>query len=273
MSVDEIRGQLVKAGLHEESVERLLDHYQDMRFYLGNQDYVEAGTHVGNFCENVANIILEEVGEGVNPHVSVGNFLDKIVNGHYDTSDTSPTIQTTIPRMMRAAYDIRNHRDSVHVNLKVPVNHSDTQSAVRMCSWILTELLRIYGDEDDVDEIATMIDGLASPMTPYIDSYQGKRLIMSQELSVEEEILVHLYAYGRPLDAEKLADWIIEADAHSVKSKLGNLKQARKVHYENGVAKITTLGIQEAEDIINEHFESGIGDLKRRDEQLAEKES
>lgn len=268
MSLDLIKEQLISAGLHEESVDRMLDHYQDMRFYLGNEDYVEAGAHIGNFLENVANIILDEAGEEVDPHISVGNFVDNIVNGHYDTDELSPEIVLTVPRMMRAAYDLRNNRDSVHVNLKIPVNHSDTQTAVRISTWILIELLREYGSEDDVDEIAGLIEEFAAPLTPYIDSYEGKRIIMSRELDVEEEILVHLYAYGKTLEADTLVEWIIDANGHTVKSKLGNLKQARKVHYEDGRAKITSLGSDDAKEIIKEHFDSGIEDLSRRDEQL-----
>lgn len=270
MTLEAIRSQLLYADLHEESVNRMLDHYEDMRFYLGNEDYVEAGAHVGNFCENMANIIRAETDAGIDPNIGVGNFVNNIVNGHFDTDSLDRGVRLIIPRAMRAAYDLRNQRDSVHVNLEIPVNHSDTQTAVRLCTWMLAELLRVYGDEDDVDEIANMIEDLASPNTPYIDSYDGKRLIMSQELDVEEELLVHLQALGTEVDADTLSEWIMEADAHTVKSRLGNLKQARKVHYEDGIAKITPLGVEEAEEIIDEHFESGVEDLSRRDEQLAE---
>lgn len=271
MSLEIIRNELISAGLHEESVERLLDHYQDMRFHLGNEDYVEAGAHIGNFCENVANILLEEVGEGAQPHVSVGDVVEKMVNGHFDTEQLSPEIYLTVARMLRAVYDIRNNRDSVHVNLQIPVNQSDTQTAVRISSWILTELLREYGNkhDDDVDDIAAQIEDIASPLTPYIDSYEGKRIIMSRELSVEEEILVHLHAYRKALEADTLSEWIIDANGHTVKSKLGNMKQAKKVHYEDGMAKITPLGSAEAESIIDEQFEGDIEAIRDRDEKLA----
>lgn len=270
MTLETIRSQLLEASLHEESVNRMLDHFEDMRFYLGNEDYVEAGAHVGNFCENMANVIRAETDAGIDPHIGVGNFIDNITNGHFDTDALDREVRLLIPRAMRPAYDLRNQRDSVHVNLEIPVNHSDTQTAVRLCTWMLAELLRVYGDEDDIDEIASMIGKLASPNTPYIDSYNGKRLIMSQDLDVEEELLVHLQALGTEVDADTLSEWVMGADAHTVKSRLGNLKQARKVHYEDGVAKITPRGIDEAEEIIAEHFESGIDEISRRDEQLTE---
>lgn len=270
MSVDFVRNQLLDAGLHEESVNDLINHYQDMRFHLSNENYIEAGAHVGNFCENLANIILAETGEGVDPHIQVGKFIDKILNGHYEKNGLEYEVYTTIPRTMRVAYDLRNNRDSVHVNLEVEVNHSDTQTAVRLCTWMLSELVRIYGDKDHLDEVAELIEGLAAPMTPYIDDYNGKRLVMHRELELEEELLVHLHATGRETDADKLTEWIMGADGHKVKSKLGNMKQARKVHYEDGMAKITPLGVEEAEEIIDEHFDGEIPDVERRNKQLVD---
>jgi len=271
MSVELVREQLVNAGLHQESVDRLLRHYQDMRFHLSNANYEEAGAHVGNLCENLANIILGRTDEGVQDHLSVGTFIDTIENNNYEgTRDLDYEVRVSIPRAMRVAYDMRNNRDSVHINLEVPVNHSDTQTAVRLCTWMLAELLRVYGDEGEVDEIAELIEELAQPLNPYIDSYNGKRVIMSRELDVKEELLVHLHAVGREVDADQLAEWILGANGHTIKSKLGNMKQARQVHYEDGMAKITPLGVEEAKEIIEEHFDEGIPDVARREQQMAE---
>lgn len=105
-------------------------------------------------------------------------------------------------------------------------------------------------------------------MTPYIDSYDGKRLVMHRDLELEEELLVHLYALGREVDADSLTEWIIGANSHTVKSRLGNMKQARKIHYEDGIAIITPLGVEEAMDIVEEHFGGEIPDVERRNEQM-----
>lgn len=256
MSISLVQEQLLDAGLHEESVNRLLEHYQNMRFRLGNREYIDAGAHIGNFCENLANLILAETNQGAQARPSVGRFIDNILNGNYDTSDLVYEVRISIPRAMRVAYDLRNNRDSVHINLEVPVNRSDTQTAVRLCTWMLAEILRVYGDENNINEIAELIEELATPISPYIDSYNGKRLVMHRELELEQELLVHLRD-GQEVNADKLTEYIPEADGHRVKSKLGNMKQSRKVHYEDGTAKITPIGAEEAEEIINEYFESG----------------
>ncbi len=270
MSVEFVRSELLSAGLHEESVNDLIEHYRDMRFHLSNENYVEAGAHVGNFCENLANIIRAQTGEGIDPHINVGDFLDDILNGNLPKNGLSYEVYTTIPRTMRVAYDIRNNRDSVHVNLEVEVNHSDTQTAVRLCTWMLSELVRVYSDADHRDDVAQLISQLAAPMTPYVDSYNGKRIVMSNDLELDDEILVHLYASGREVDSDKLEDWIIGADGRQIGGTLGSLKQNRKVHYEDGMAKITPIGVEEAEDIVEEHFDGEIPDIERRDAQMAD---
>jgi hypothetical protein len=269
MSVEFIRSELLNAGLHEESVNDLIEHYRDMRFHLSNENYVEAGAHVGDFCENIANIILAETGEGIDPHISVGEFLQQILNGNLPQNGLDYEVRTTIPRTMRVAYDLRNNRDSVYVNLEVEVNHSDTQAAVRLCTWMLSELVRVYSDADDRDKIAQLIEQLAAPMTPYVDNYNGNRIVMSNNLDLEDEILVHLYALGREVKFDKLNDWIIGANSPAISGTLGRLKQNRKVHYEDGMAKITPIGVEVAEKIVEEHFGGEIPDIERRDKQLA----
>jgi|GEM_PF-4637115 len=270
MSVEFVRSELLDAGLHEESVNDLIEHYRDMRFHLSNENYVEAGAHVGNFCENLANIIRAETGEGIDPHIGVGDFLQDILNGNLPKNGLEYELYTTIPRTMRVAYDLRNNRDSVHVNLEVEVNYSDTQTAVRLCTWMLSELVRVYSDAEHRDEVAQLIQKLAAPMTPYVDSYNGNRIVMDDDLELEEEILVHLYALGHEVEADKLSDWIIGATGAQISGTLGSMKQKRKVHYEDGVAKITPIGVEAAEEIIGEYFGGDIPEIERRDEQMAE---
>ena len=269
MSVEFTRSELLDARLHEESVNDLIQHYRNMRFHLSNENYVEAGAHVGNFCENLANIIRAETGKGIDPHISVGKFVDDILNGNLPKNGLDYEVYTSIPRIIRVAYDLRNNRDSVHVNLEVEVNHSDTQTAVRLCTWMLSELVRVYSDAEHRDDVAQLIEQLAEPMTPYVDNYNGNRIVMSNDLNLEEEILVHLYASGREIESDKLENWIIGADGPEITGTLGSLKQNRKVHYENGVAKITPIGVQQAECIIDEYFDGGVSDSKYRDEEMA----
>ena len=133
---------------------------------LQEDEYDEAGTHVGNFCENLVNVIRDQMGEPIQPRPHVTDFINSCVGGKYGNGEPD-SIRLQLPRMLRATYDIRNNRDSVHVYLEVPVNRADTQTAVAMCSWMLAEVLREYGasdETDDMEEVAAMIDELSEPV-------------------------------------------------------------------------------------------------------------
>lgn len=167
MSFEKVKQELLKGGLHEESVERLLNHYQSMHGRVEQGEYDEAGTHIGNFCENMVNILRDMMGESVEPRPSVGTFVDHSTSGSIGGGEPH-SIRIQVPRVLRAAYDIRNNRDSVHVNLQVPVNRADTQAGISMCSWMLAEILRVYGDgseTSDMVEIGELIEELSEPVT------------------------------------------------------------------------------------------------------------
>lgn len=256
MTSVEIKKELLAGGLHEGSVERTIEHYEEMRHHLSQGNYPEVGVRVGKFCENVANILRVEFGEDVDPNGVVDEVINRATSGNVG-SDHPVELRLTIPRLLRAAYELRSRRNHVHVNLEVPVNHNDSQTAVRICTWILSELLRLYGEEEHMDKIAEIIDDLASPVVPYVDYYNGKRLLMHQELETREEILIHLFLDGGEIDAENLVEWIPGSDNRQIKGSLGALKSQRLVHYEDGIAAISSLGAKEAENLIKEHFEEG----------------
>lgn len=254
MSYDRVKSDLLAAGLHETSVERLIDSYDQMRRKLSIGEYTEAGAYVGNFCENLINILRDVVGEEVEQDVSVHAFVKKSISNGYE-EDVSDWVRVTLPRMAQATYELRSKRDTVHTNLEVPVNHADTQTAVRQCTWVLCELLREFGQEDDIDEIATIIEDLSSPIVPHIDSHNGTRLITKADLEPKEEILVHLYYHGSELSADRLTEWIPGKSKNQITGIIGRMKQDREVFYENGSAKLTSKGEMMALDVIDEHLE------------------
>jgi hypothetical protein len=265
MNSDEIKSQLVEEGeLHEDSVEELLRHHRKMKFHLKNGDFEASGVHVGKFCENVANILRELYLGGVVSNPEVGTVVDQVTSqGHTGDPDA---MKLTVPRFLRATYEIRNRRN-VHVNLDLPVSHSDTQTAVRMCTWMLAELIRVHGLPDDMDEIkdglsdeqeeqleevSEEIEGLASINNPLVEEHRGKILVNSTELSLTDEILVILYFAEGEVKARKLAKSIPNKAPQKVTKRLGNLKQQRMIFYEDSKAKIAGLGREKAEEVIDE---------------------
>lgn len=260
MLTNKIKKQLVEAGLDEGSVERMLRHYKDMRFHFGNGKYEEASVHIGKFCENAGNIVLDILGQPIESSPSLGPILNTIekLEKNQISQDVDLMIKLTIPRFLRAAHDMRSKRDGVHTNLVIPVNHGDSSVAVQICSWVLAEFIRVYGAPNNLTEARKLIDSLAQPLSPFFDEYNGIKLIMSNQLKVSQEILVHLNnSPGGELEVENLISWIPNADSNHIKTNLRQMAERRMVHYTRDKAKITPLGVKAIEDVIK-----GLGDEK-----------
>ncbi len=249
MLTNEIKRQLVEAGLDETSVEGMLSHYKEMRFYLGNGKYQEAILHVGKFCENSGNVILGILEQPLEKSPTLGSILTTIESQNNQKIDAM--IRLTIPRFLRAAYEMRSRRNGVHTNLELPVNHGDANIAVQMCSWILAELVRVYGAPKNLTESRKLIESLAQPLSPFVDEYDGRKLIMSNQLKVTQEILIHLNnSPGGELEIEDLVKWIPNATSNHIKTCLRQMMTKRTVHYTGDKAKITPLGSKAIEEVI-----------------------
>jgi hypothetical protein len=252
MTLNEIEKRLLDAGLHEQSVKRMLNHYKEMNLCYGSGKFQECGLHMGKFCENVGNIIIKELGGQVHASPQLNNILTEIDNLNNNTT-VDKMIRVTIPRFLRAAYDLRSQRDAVHTNLETPVSHADAHAGVNLSRWILAELIRVYGSAKHIDEAAALIESLTRQVSPYIDDYEGRRLIMSNKLSVSQEILVHLYNWpAGGLDVSLLNQWIPKVNMNHIRTSVRQLQYKRLVHYDGQNAKITPLGVKEVENILNQ---------------------
>lgn len=258
MSLQEAKSELLGAGLHQQSVERLLDYYEAMQFHLQAGEFDEIGNDVGNFCENAANVVLSSMGEQIRPNISFGDFMDDIENGVLNTN-VDRGLRLTIPRMLRGAYELRSTRDYVHTDLENPVNHADSQTAVEICSWVLADLIRIHGNPSHMDEIAEMIENAISPDIPFIDDYGDEPpLVLHDDLTTGQEVLIHLYfADGQTLNADQLLERIPGSTPGSVRGALGAFTPGRVLRYDSdtGEAMLTAKGRQRARSILEKEFD------------------
>lgn len=257
MSLQEAESELLGAGLDQESVERMMEHYEAMQFHLQAGEYDEIGNDVGNFCENAANVVLSSMGETIRPNINFGHFMDDIENGVLNTN-VDRALRLTIPRMLRSAYELRSARDFVHTDLENPVNHADSQTAVEICSWVLAELIRLHGEEAHMDEISAMIEEAISPNIPFIDDYGDEPpLVLHDDLSTGQEVLIHLYfADGQTLNADELLERIPGSSPNSIRGALGSFSPSRVVRYDSnsGQAVLTAKGRKRARLILEKEF-------------------
>lgn len=165
MDDETIRELLVEAGLRKKAVDQLLEEYSQMQSRFQQGEYAEIGVNVGRFSEGVVHILRLEIDSELKSE-TVREFAQECINGDF-AEDYSPAIRQHIPNMLHTAYDIRNNRNSAHMNLETPVNRADARLGITLCSSMLVELIREFATEDEIEDIDTIskaIDQLSSPV-------------------------------------------------------------------------------------------------------------
>lgn len=233
-------------------LENMINHYEKMRFEYVNNDYEALGLHGGKFCENAANLILSLLGETPEKNPQLGKILDKIEKIQSQTNDINPMIKITIPRMLRAAYELRSKRNTVHVSDEIDPNRMDGTNLVNLCSWVFAELIRNYytGDMSKASEI---IERITKIDFPFMDEFKGKKIIVAKNLSVAQKALLHLADTRIETPVDEIVEYIPNADRNHILTSLRQLRDNNLIHYDGELAKITVpLGIKEVEKIIKD---------------------
>ncbi|MEM2974739.1 MAG: hypothetical protein QW112_03920 [Candidatus Micrarchaeia archaeon] len=244
----EIIKTLSESGLDKQTVENMLSHYAKMRWEYVMADHEAVGMHAGKFCEHAANLVLKILTGQLKERPRLDVVLSLIDKAQGNAS-VDEMIRVTMPRMLRAVYELRNKRGAVHANLALKVNKIDAHVALNICSWVLAELVRIYYT-GEMEASWKLIDKISRIDLPFIDEYRGRKLIMSLKLSVAEEILLHLTNVGVEIPVDALVTWIPGVDRNHVLTSLRQLRDKRMVWYEGEATKITPLGAIEAERIV-----------------------
>jgi hypothetical protein len=250
MSTEDLVTALKSSGkLDSELVDNIVRHYKEMRNHYVFGRFEETGLHAGKFCENAANLVLYILTGKIETSPQLGNLLDDIEKAQSSVKNVDDMLRITIPRVLRAAYEIRNKRNTVHENMKIDLNEIDSRCMVSLCSWVLSEFIRIFYT-GSMNEATNLIERIIQIDFPFIDDYDGKKLIMSNNLSVPEEVLVHLTNVRVEVDIEELAKWIPNTDINHIRTVLRQLKEKRFVYYEGNIAKITPLGANSARETL-----------------------
>jgi len=235
--------------LDKELIDNIVRYYNEMRNYYALGKFEETGLHAGKFCENTANLICYILTGKVEKNPQLGNLLDEIEKVQSSVKNVDDVLRITIPRVLRAAYEMRNKRNTVHENMEIDLNEIDSRCMVSLCSWILSEFVRIFYT-GNMSEATSLIERIIQIDFPMIDDYEGKKLIMSNNLSVPEEVILHLTNIGIEIDVEELTKWIPDSDVNHIRTVLRQLREKRLVYYEGNITKITPLGAESARETL-----------------------
>ena len=170
------------------------------------------------------------------------------------------SIRIQIPRMLIALYEIRNNRNVGHVGGDVDPNQMDAICVLQMSKWIMAELVRVLHGVD-VDEAKALIEGLVERDTPQIWEVDGKKRVLTDNLSMRDKTLLLLHSVnGKVSDADLLV-WTEYSNPSAYRRNiLGNLHRDRMIEYDkkNRISQISPRGIMDVEERLLGRAESNV---------------
>jgi hypothetical protein len=147
-------------------------------------------------------------------------------------------------------YTLRGKRGIGHVGGDVEANSIDTATIVRVCDWILCELIRIHHGLS-LEEAQAMVDALSSRIIPEIWEIMGKKRVLRTDLNVKQKTLLLAYTdiHGGIL-VEDLFEWTKYSKLSMFKIKvLQPFDDEILIEWdkENDAVFLSPLGVQEVE--------------------------
>jgi hypothetical protein len=135
----------------------------------------------------------------------------------------------------------------------VEANEIDAATAVRVCDWILSELIRIHHGLS-LEEAQALVDAVAERLMPEIWEVRGKKRVLRKGLSYKQQVLLLLYSDpDTDVLSEDLLEWTEYSNAGVFREKvLSPLHKERLIDYDrvNELVRISPLGSQEVETAV-----------------------
>lgn len=245
--------------------DRIIKDYLELKRRYSQAKYNSAwdssGLSAGKFCESVLRTIQKELtGSSIAFGKHIQNFPDECGKlSQLPKNAGLETLRIIIPRALVLLYTLRGKRGIGHVGGDVEANEIDAVTVVRVCDWIMCELIRIFHSLS-LEEAQAVVDTLAERNMPDIWEVAGKKRVLRPGLNYTQKTL--LLAYTEPEDgvlSEDLFEWAEHSHfSYYKRDVLKKLHKQRLIEYdeESEIVYISPLGINEVEDNISAQTKS-----------------
>jgi hypothetical protein len=153
----------------------------------------------------------------------------------------------TMPRVLVALYDVRNHRGVGHIGGDVSANHMDAELVLAMSKWIVAEMVRLFHNTD-VKTATGVVDALVDRTLPIIWEVDGIKRVLDTSLSLADQTLLLLYSETGAVSDRDLAKYLEQDRLPNYRRVLDRLHKARAVEW-NKATGMVTLGPPGRKDV------------------------
>ncbi len=226
--------------------------YREARY---DSSWDSSGLSAGKFCECVFRFLQHELtGTSIAFGKHIPNFADECLKLiRLPKTNGLETLRVIIPRSLVFLYTLRGKRGIGHVGGDVEANEIDAMTTVRICDWIICELIRVYHGLS-LEEAQAIVDVLSERNLPDIWEVSGKKRVLRKGLTYKQQTLLLLYSEpGTGVLYEDLFLWTEHSHAGTFRRDiLAPLHKGRLVEYdkENEIVHLSPLGVREVEEKI-----------------------
>lgn len=235
------------ASVPSDLVDELLNEFQEMRRRFLLRDWGPSELNGGRFAEGVLRV-LEWMMSG--SYTPLGTQLDRTNIINRVTNDTSlpEGHRFHVRRAADLLLDVRNKRDVGHLGADIDVNRMDSELVLRLCSWILAEMVREFGGSDS-ETAQSLIDKISVEQVPWIEEVDGDLLVLATELlAVYRTLLALHHAHPSSVPIKELRAMVGYNNSSRFKNEiLAELAGDRRVHIKHDAVTLTSKGIKQIE--------------------------
>lgn len=239
-------------SLPDELVDELLDEFEELRRRFILRDWGPSELNGGRFAEATLRV-LEWMMNGT--YTRLGTQLNRtsIINRVTNNTSLPEGFRFHVRRAADLLLDVRNRRDVGHLAGDIDVNRMDSELVLRLCSWILAEMVRELG-QSHPEDAQNLIDKLSVEQVPWIEEIDGDLLVLETQLDATNRALLALHhAHPSAVRIEELRASVRYQNSTHFRTKvLEKLTKNLRVHVKNGSVTITSKGIVEIEALIVE---------------------
>ncbi|MCJ7553667.1 MAG: hypothetical protein MUO34_07260 [Ignavibacteriaceae bacterium] len=228
-------------------VNQLLDEFLSIEKRFIQRDWEPATLDGGQFCEAASRIINHIDSNNLNLRKGVSSCVDYIEDQNNSNIHHYPDRKSSLHtiRVIKSVYKFRSDRGAVHIDPVYTANHIDSRMVLENVRWILSEILRIFWQNDRA-KISKIIKEIVQYDFPIIGNYEDKILVHRTDCSAEEELLLLLHFAGiEGYSRKQLGEYIQKDNAQVTRAikKLSSNKFRQIIKLNNGNYRLTDPGI------------------------------
>lgn len=236
---------------------KILESYLEIKRRYREAQYTSGfdspGLSAGKFCESVIRYLQHELtGQSIRFGKHIPNFADecrKLIM--LPATSGVESLRIVIPRALVFLFTMRGKRGIGHVGGDVEANGIDIATIVRVCDWVLAELIRVNHDLS-LEEAQAIVDSIAIKDLPDIWEVAGKKRVLKSGLSYKQKVLLLLYSQPESFAyTEDLFSWTEHSNLTVFRRDvLKQLHKAKLVEFdsEENVVHLSPLGVSEVEE-------------------------